>query len=109
MSIGIVVKNYEHYNRAMEKHISSKKQYDDEMKRGGFVSFEEGEKIASKRNKKIPYDSISPKAQAIISSIKQQSKKNFKLSDRAIDAIKELGVRFERQDKPTGRGGFDAT
>lgn len=92
----------------MGKHISSKKQYEEEMKRGGYCTFEQAESLASKakRENHKPYTGLSKEAQGIVSTIKQQNKKNFKLSDRTIDAMQKLGVRFERVDKPSDKGGF---
>jgi len=42
----IIVKKYEHFNRAMGKYITSKKHYEKEMAAGGFVPFEKGEQMA---------------------------------------------------------------
>jgi len=105
---GIVVKNYEGFNRAMGKYITSKKHYQDEMRKGGYCTFEKAEELASKarRENHKPYEGLSDKARGIINTVKQQDKKNFKLSDRTIDAMKELGVRFERQELPNDKGGF---
>lgn len=106
----IQVKNYYHFNRAMNKHISSKKQYNEEMKRGGYCTFEQAERIAAKKNAqhKGGYSGLSKNAQDIVNTVRQQNPKSFKLSDRAIDAMKSLGVKFERKGqyhyKP--KGGF---
>lgn len=112
----IIVKKYEHYNRAFGKYISSKKQYDEEMAKGGYVPFEQGEEMARKARERLhkPYTGLSPKAEEIIRTAgnMKDKKGNLKASSKLIDGMKELGVRFELPDwcpkhyKP--EGGFNA-
>jgi hypothetical protein len=54
----IIVKNYEHFNRSLPnwdtpkgKWIGSRAQYEKELAKNGFVSFEEGEKLVSQAKK----------------------------------------------------------
>lgn len=47
----IIVKKWEHHNRALGKYISSKKQYYEELKKGGFVSYEEGQRLAESKER----------------------------------------------------------
>jgi hypothetical protein len=98
----IIVKNYEHYNRSLGKYISSKKQYDEEMKKGGFVSFEKGCEIAERAREKLhkDYKELSPKATEIIkfAQLISDKKGNIKPSDKLIDGIKEVGMRFDIPD-----------
>ena len=102
----IFVKNYEHFNRSFNnwdtpqgKHIGSRKQYDEEMKRGGFVAYEKGLRIAE-QSSKIKYKGLSTKAENIIraASLIGDRKRNIKPSDRLIDGMKEVGVKFEVPD-----------
>ena len=103
----IQIKNYEHFNRAMGKQIRNKAHYEEEMKKGGYCTFEQGEKLASKnRAEHKDYKGLSSKAKAVVDTVRQQNKKNFKLSDRAIDAMKDLGVKFTRKNLPIDRRGF---
>ena len=95
----IIIRNYEGYNSAMGKHITSKRHYEQEMRKGGYVSFEEGQKIAAKANRESHKDyKISDKARAVIASAKNSTDKNgnLKPSDRLIDGMKEVGVNFDR-------------
>lgn len=105
----IIVKNYSHYNRALGKYIKSKRHYQNEMAKQGMVSYEKGRKLAEKAKKEKPYK-ISDKALAIINSTHPDSKGKVKLSDRAIDGMKDLGCSFESQWCPKHyreAGGFD--
>lgn len=108
----IKVKNYEHFNRALGKHIFSKRQYQDEMARGGYIPFEEGEHLANKNRRESykPYDKPSKEALDLIRNINMKSPdKNgkIKLSDREIDAMKKVGVNFQFKFQPeTLKGGF---
>ena len=111
----IIVKRYEHYNRALGKYIHSKKQYKEEMKRGGFVSFEKGKEIAEKARTKMrkSYGKLSDKSMDIIRSAKQMKdhKGRIRPGGRMIDAMKEVGVNFYDNNIPKAYrewGGFDA-
>jgi len=110
----IIVKKYSHYNRSMGKYINSKKQYDEEMKKGGYISYDEAcrraDKIQSQRDN--PDLKPSRKVLDIIESAKNSKDKkgNVKLSDRTIDAMKELGVGFNHPHTPNPNkkeGGFE--
>jgi hypothetical protein len=93
----IICRDYNHYNRALQKHISSKREYEYEMKRGGFVPIEEAEKMAEKfrKDKEHKYEP-SQKAESIIraASLMKDSKGNIKAGSRLIDGMKEVGVNF---------------
>ena len=124
MSVSIVVKNYEHFNRALPnwnspkgRYIRSKKQYYNELKRGGLISYEQGEKLAAEKakvNHKLTYEELSPKARGVIQaaySIKD-GKGRIKPGDRLLKAAEEVGVRFSVSDwapKHLRTGGFNAT
>jgi hypothetical protein len=95
----IIVKNYEHYNRSMGKKITSKNQYNEEMKKGGYVPFEKGQELARQAcdNRKKDYDYLSTKASEVIKSARNSTDKKGKvhMSDRLIDGMKEVGVNFD--------------
>ena len=107
---GIIVKNYEHFNRAMGKHITSKKQYKEEMAKGGYVTFKEGERLASKHKKENRQTYDNPKSMDLIrdvSMMKPDKHGKIKLSGRQIEAMKKAGVNFDPKFKPTHiKGGF---
>ena len=88
----IIVKNWEHYNRALGKHITSKAQYNEEMKNGGFISYDEAK---TRERQPAPF-SVSRETISIMKSIKDSADKkgNVKLSDRQIDAMKKNGMQF---------------
>ena len=94
-SPNIIVKNYQHFNRSMGVHITSKKQYKNEMARRGFVSFSEGQQLVKKASESKEYKP-SKKALEIINSVKNSERKGkVKLNDRAIDGMKSLGMSFD--------------
>lgn len=88
----IIIKNYEHYNRALGCHVKNKDHYDRLMKEGNYISYEESIE-RSKDNGKKPYN-LSEKGWDIIKAAKNSKDKNgrVKLSDRTIDAMKEIGA-----------------
>jgi hypothetical protein len=110
----IIVKNFEHYNRALGTHVKNKDHYDRLMKEGGYVTYEENqERVKDNGNK--PY-SLSKKGWEIIHAAKnsKDSKGKVKLSDRTIDAMKEIGVGMQKvpsymqlPSAYTGKGGFN--
>lgn len=110
--VGIVVKRYEHFNRAMGKYITSRQHYEREMAKGGYIPFAEAEKIASKARaeRDKPYK-LSEKARAVIESAKQSSdrKGQVKLSGNLIRGMKEVGVNWDSQWLPKHYqgGGFE--
>lgn len=107
MSFGIIVKNYEHINRSFPhwdtpkgKYIRSKKHYLEEMKRGGFVAYEEGARIAEQTYHKNDYKGLNPVAENVIKAARliSDSKGRIKPSDRLIEGMKEVGVKFNVPD-----------
>ncbi len=106
MSFRIIVRNYEHVNRSLPnwdtpkgKYISSRRQYEDELKRGGFVAYEDGLRIAE-QSSKIEYKGLSTQAENVIKAARLSSdrKGRIKPSDRLIDGMKSVGVKFEVPD-----------
>lgn len=100
----------------MNKYISSKKQYDEEMTKGDYLPFEKAEQIAEKARSisKKPYI-LTKKAVEIISAARFSANKNGKIKpgDRLIDGMKEVGVNFYQNNIPEhyriDMGGFDAS
>ena len=117
--VGIIVKNYEHYNRAMGKYISSRKQYEQEMAKGGYVPFEDGcqmADIAKERNQK-KYDGLSADKMRFLNQVKNMAdrKGNIPLTDRFVKGLKEhkvipeKDINYDKLPKHYQEGGFDAT
>ena len=118
----IIVRKYEHFNRSFKhwdtpkgKYIRTKRQYNEAMAREGMVPYEEAkervEKFDDKLNKST-YGPLSRKADSLIRSVHGGKKGKIALSDRQIDAMKEVGVNFNALHCPKHyqkEGGFDAT
>lgn len=109
----IIVKKYEHFNRALDTHVRSKDHYDKLMKQGNYISYEENQE-RTKNNGNKNYI-LSEKGWDIIKSAKnsKDSKGRVKLSDRTIDAMKEIGAIDKKVPEYmklpsayTGKGGF---
>ena len=85
-----------HVNRAMGKYISTQRQYNEEMKRGGYVTKDKADAIAKAQRAKTskPY-TPSQRTRGIINSLHPDRQGNVKLSDRAIDGLKDMGVTFD--------------
>jgi len=105
----IIIRNYEHYNDAMGTYIHSKRHYQEEMKRRGLVSYEEGCRLAEKRQSRKAKYKVSDKAHSILRQAQNSSDKNgnVKLSGRTIDAMKDLGVKFKPTEYRGLRGGIE--
>ena len=97
MSVGIIVKSYEHINRSFSgwdtpngRHVRSKDHYDRLCKEQGMVSFEKAEELAQRGReaKQKPY-TISKDSEEIIreARLKADRKGNVKLSDRQIEVL----------------------
>lgn len=115
----IIVRHYDHFNRSLGKYISSKRQYENELAKGGYIPYEKAQALAKlaeeKKNKPYTYAELSQKAKDILSSAESSKDKkgNVKLSDRTIDAMKDVGVKFSVPDwcpkHYSKEGGFNAT
>ena len=100
MSIGIVVKKYEHFNRSLPnwdcakgKYISSKKQYVEELAKGGFVPYEQGNADAEKANPRKEYK-LSDNKMKFLQSVKLMADKkgNIPITDRFVKGLQEHKV-----------------
>jgi hypothetical protein len=113
----IIVKEYQHFNRAMGKFITSKNHYEQEMAKGGYVPYEKAEQMAeiARENSKKKYDGLSAKTMKFFGEVKQMAdrKGNIKVSQRYIQGLKDHGVRVDCQyDKlpksyRVDQGGFE--
>lgn len=112
MAFNIIVKKYEHFNRALPnwnspqgKYIGSKRQYEEEMARGGFIPFKE---VEPKTSKWIP----SADLQKTISEVKSMAdrKGNIYPTEKYVRKLKSMGVninpKFMTKDL---KGGIDAS
>lgn len=114
--MNIIVKRYEHYSHALGKYIGSKKQYDYEMKKGGFVSFEQGEQMAklTRDRQRKEYDKLSPEKMRFLNRAKDRADKNgnIEVTDGFVKDVKEnsgikLDINYSKLPKHY-QGGFDA-
>jgi hypothetical protein len=93
----IINKNYEHYNRALGKYITNKRQYQDEMKRNGFVTQEEGNRLAEKHQEEKKWKP-SKGCIEMIQSVKNLSKDGRIVLGQhqvLVDALKKKGMTFD--------------
>ena len=110
----IIVRNYEHYNRAMDKYIGSKRQYEYEMVKGGYMPFDKAEQLAelAREKQKQNYKKLSDKAMTFLRETKNMADKkgNIKPGNRFVDGLKKVGVKIDCQwdklPKKYQEGGF---
>ena len=113
MSFNIIVKNYQHFNRAMNKQINSKAHYEKEMVKGGYIPQEQADRIADQRKAEMQkkYDGLSKSAMEVCKAAYQMGDRKtgkLKATDSLIDAMKKEGVSFDKCDNlPEGKGGFN--
>lgn len=112
----IIIKNYEHFNRALDKYITSRSHYEKEMVKGGFVSFEKGEQMATKnRTERQKYDGLSPEKMKFLYRVKDMADKkgNIKISEGFVKGLQEHKVLpkdlnyYNKLPKAYDKGGFD--
>jgi len=108
----IVVKDYEHFNKALPnwdskqgKYISSKSHYENEVRKAGLTKFTEP------TNSHNPTPKADKETRTFLNSLNADSKGNVKLSDRQIDYMIKSGAikdRDNRQSIPNNinSGGF---
>jgi len=116
---GIIVKNYEHHNRAFSgwdspqgKYISSKSEYQKELDRQGMVTVEQAEREGLNSGAKRKEYKITPETQQLIESVKQtaDSKGRIKPGDRAIQKLYEKRPSYNAEALPKSlptEGGID--
>ena len=115
----IIVKDYEHFNKAFKswdtpkgKYIRTKHEYNEAMKREGFVSQERAEQLYEKRTRKRQEThkrKLSRKARDIIRSAKPDKNGKVKLGTRQIKALEEMGIEFnlDKLRKIMGKDAFN--
>lgn len=94
-----------HYNRALGKMIHTKDDYKAEMKRQGMVPQKEADQMAKdfKERTYKSYDKPSDEALSLMRGIGMKHPDRggkIRLSDREIDQMKKIGVRFEASFDP---------
>lgn len=109
MSFGIIVKNYEHFNRSLPKwdcakgkYIGSKAQYEKACRDAGLVPFEKSDyKESTPRKASYTKDAVE-----FLESVKSvaDSKGNVKLSDNQINYMVEKGIIKDRDKISIPRG-----
>lgn len=108
----IIVKRFEpHYNRALGKVVTSQRQYNDEMKRGGYISHDEcNDRVKSNLEKQSRF-SVSDDAVEWMQGVKAKADKkgNVRLSDKEISALKTKGMAVDRRlpEHYREKGGFE--
>jgi len=104
----IAKKDISHYNRALGKYITTKRQYNEEMKRRGLVSQEKGNALAEKaiERRRKPYK-IDKDTEQFLSEVNMGSKKGkVKLSGRQLEFMEKKGVNFNKPEYKGLEGGF---
>jgi hypothetical protein len=118
--VGIVVKNYEHFNRSLPnwdtpkgKYIRSRAHYEEECKKAGMISYERCSSICDEKQKAkdAPF-SVSNETKELMVSVKSRAKKDgtVSLTGREVDYMKSKGMRFDRrlpEHYHTDKGGFE--
>jgi len=93
MSVGVVVKEYSHYNHALGCYVKNKQDYYRKMKEGGFIDADEAHEIARKAKAPKKYK-MSDDAGKLIRQARRMSKENkVIMSSRMIEKIKTLGKK----------------
>lgn len=113
----IIVKNYEHINRSLPdwdtpngKYIRNKEHYKNELSKSGMKQVDSFGQVNSPKLKDYK---LSNKAREIIreASNSRDSNGKVRLSDRTIDAMKEIGAMGKKipdyvKPPASGKGGF---
>ena len=116
---GIIVKQYEHYNKALGnwdcpqgKYIGSRAEYERELDKQGMISVDEAEKLGMNTGAKRMEYVLQKDTQQLIENVRMtaDSKGRIKPSDKAIEALNaKLNKKYHEdavpKDVPT-EGGF---
>ena len=93
----VIVKSWEHYNRALDVNITSKKHYFETLRKQGCCTWKEGERLVAeaKRKKKKEY-TVSKEALEVMQTARQSAdfKGNIRPDEKLIDGMQKVGVRF---------------
>lgn len=106
----VIVKNSDspkfkiHYNREMGKKYYTAKDYYSDLKARGCEPYKAG---SARKRESTPY-TTSTKAMEIMKSVSPDKKGNIQLGDRAVKALKDMGVTFNKPNYETNisKGGF---
>ena len=106
----IIVKKFQpHYNRALDIPITSQRQYNDELKRRGLVSQEQGDDIAlrAKHDNKQPFKPTD-ETMRYLHHVQSHAQKDgkVKLSGQEIVYMEKLGCKFGKVEYKGTEGGF---
>jgi len=98
-----------HMNRALGKYIHNKRQYLDEMKKGGYVPQKEGDQIAEATQKaRRKQYKASDNTRQFVNSLKTDKKGNLKMSGRQKEYYFRMTGQNKKVDKiRDGEGGFE--
>ncbi len=103
----------QHYNRSLGKKITSRRQYNEEMKKQNMVPYEQGKAMAKVAVEKAHKDyKIDRETKRFLIEVKSTASPDgkIKLGSRALNFMKEKGVSFIRPDERPLEGGWeDAT
>jgi len=94
---------YKGYNRALGCQVESKEHYFKLLEEGGYVPFDEGQKLAEKHQKDVrkDYNGLEEKTMKTISALKMTVGKDGKLSslEGAKKACEDVGMNFNFYSK----------
>ena len=97
--MNIIVKRYDHFNRAMGKWIGSRAEYEKEMVKGGYVPFEKAEQMVeqAKTRNHQSYDKLSEKTMRFLHQTKDRADKkgNIRVDDGFVRGLKDSGVKVD--------------
>lgn len=95
----IIVKKYEHYNRALGKYIKSKRHYYTELDKGGYIPYEKAQQIAeSKRNKEWKPSKELVQKLNYIKTCKCDKKGNIKHPKDLVGLYQKSGMKMNVPD-----------
>jgi len=112
----IIVRSFKpHYNQALGKVVTSQRQYNEEIKRGGYIPYEECQQRVDNNLAKQAVFGVSDEAKSWMRDVQASADKkgNVRLSDRQIDVLKSKGQTVDRRlpehyaQKGVDKGGFE--
>lgn len=115
----IVIRKYEHFNKSLPnwdspkgKYISSKKQYNDELKKNNMIPFEEAQRMIKDKEKKwTPSKDCIDMIKTVYETKNKKNEIVLGRFPKIVDALKKKGMTFKIPKWITGQtqGGFNAT
>lgn len=94
---------YKHFNRALGCYVESKEHYVELMEKGGYVPFEEGERLAEEQRKVSAkkYDGLEDNTMRVLADLKSTASKDGKLSslEGTKKACEDIGMKFDYYNK----------